>query len=365
MKIETPREKLLNIVSQAQKITRRNPVLPILNCLLLEAVGNTLKIRATNLDLGIEVSAPVRVSSEGVVAVPGVVLYNLISGVADKNITLEVIDRNLSVETPHNKTLIKAVDPSDFPTLPKTDAEKSFKINAKDLVSGLRAVWYSSGTSHVKPELSSVYIYAEEGDAVFTATDSFRLAEKRVRLKKPKENFSILIPQKNIPEIKRVLEDFDGEIDVFFDKNQAAFVFDGVYLISRLIDGVFPDYKQIIPKEFKTEALALKEDLLGALKTATVFSDSFNQLQMEIKPSEKLFRVNTRNADVGENSMRVDATLKGQDLEINFNHRYILDCFQSLNADSVSLFLSGLSKPMVMQGVGDKSFTYLVMPMNK
>ena len=156
-----------------------------------------------------------------------------------------------------------------------------------------------------------------------------------------------------------------GEVVVHLGKNQISFSQNEVYLASRVIDGVFPDYGQIIAKDFKTEVVVLKQDLIHSLKIANIFSDKFNQISIQINPSLKTFQTKTKNIDVGENTNLVDAVLSGEEININFNYKYIIDCFQSINVDSVSLQFNGLGKPMVIRGVGDKSFLYLVMPMNK
>ena len=140
---------------------------------------------------------------------------------------------------------------------------------------------------------------------------------------------------------------------------------DGVYLVSRVIDGSFPDYKQIIPKEYKTEVVLLKQDLLSALKLGNVFSDTFNQIILRVVPGEKLFEITTKNTTVGENHNVLETVLKGEDITISFNYKYIIDCFQSIKSDSLALSFSGLGKPLLVKGVSDRSFLYIVMPMNK
>ena len=175
----------------------------------------------------------------------------------------------------------------------------------------------------------------------------------------------MLIPFKNIPEILRVFVEYDGIIKVCFNKNQVSFSSDNVYLTSRVIDGVFPDYRQIIPKEKKTEAVVLKQDLLNALKISNIFSDKFNQVNLAISPKNKVFEISSSNNDVGENKTSVDATLEGEDVELSFNYKYFLDCFQSIDADSMAIKLDGTAKPIVVLSISDKTFTYLIMPMNK
>lgn len=163
----------------------------------------------------------------------------------------------------------------------------------------------------------------------------------------------------------RVLENINDEVEVSLDKNQISFSYKGIFLISRVIDGVFPDYKQIIPKSSSTEVTVLKQDLVNALKLSNIFSDKFNQVNIKINPNSKLCEIRTKNNDVGENVSSLDAAITGEALEINFNYKYIIDSFQSIDSDSVTLSFSGLNKPLIINPVSDPSFRYLVMPMNR
>ena len=366
MKIECTKEKLLSIVSKTERVTSKNPTLPVLSYLLLEVKNNNLQIKATNMDLGIEAAIPVKVDSDGVVAVLGSVFGNLISNIqSDKSVFLETIDGNLQIKTESSKTIIKTYPPDDFPTVPKVSDGLSFDLDSKKFIKGLKSVSFSSSLSGVKPELSSVYIYTDNDSLVFVATDSFRLAEKRIKITKNNSFFSILIPFKNIPDIIRIFEEFDGDINVCLSKNQISFSYEHNYLVSRVIDGVFPDYKQIIPNEYKTEVIVLKQDLLSTLKISNIFSDKFNQVNLKISPANKVFEITTKNSDIGENVNTISSALSGDDIAVNFNYKYILDCLQVIESDSVSLSFNGISKPLTIRGVSDKTFTYIVMTMNK
>jgi DNA polymerase-3 subunit beta len=366
MNIECVKEKLGYAISKAEKITGKNITLPVLSCLLLDAENNTLTIKATNLDLGIEITLPVKVNKPGKIAVPGSILHNFISNITnDKNITLEVVDGNLKISTKHSESVIKAFPVDDFPNIPKIATENPFTFNVPNLIKGFKSVMYSSSVSTIRPVLSSVLVASEEDSVLFVATDSFRLSEKRVGVKKHKEFGQILIPFKNISEIIRTLEDVKEDVDVYLNENQIAFSYKDIYITSRVIDGVFPDYKQIIPKDIKTEVVVLKQDLVSALRISNIFSDKFSQVTFKISAKDKSFKIVTKNMDVGENINSVDAVIKGGDIAISFNYKYIMDCFQSVDSDSISLSFSDIGRAMIIRGVSDKSFLYLVMPMNK
>ena len=366
MKAECIKEKFCSAISKVEKITGKNMTLPILSCILIEAKGNFLILKSTNLDLGIEVRIPAKVTQDGIVAVPGNILNGFLSNLTSgNNIIIEEKDGNLYVLGANSQTTIKSYPNEDFPTIPKVKDGRIYEINAISFIKGLKSVWYSASLSNIKPELSSVYIHSKEEGLVFVATDSFRLAEKVVKFKKNNDFEQILIPFKNVTDLLKIIGEEKGEFAVNFTKNQISFEFNDIYIVSRLIDGVFPDYQQIIPKDFKTEVIVLKQDLINTLKISNIFSDSFNQINIKVSVKEKTLELRTKNANVGENVNKLTAAVLGEDIEINFNYKYIIDCFQSIDSDSVSLSFNGLNKPLVVRGVSDKTFTYLIMPMNR
>jgi len=365
MKLECGIDKIKDGILQTERITGKNLTLPVLNSILFIASGKSLKLRATNLSLGVEVEIPAKIEKEGTLAVSGSVLAGIFSNIfQNENIQIEGVDGNLIIKAKKSQIKLKGQPHEDFPTIPKVEGE-TFKIESKKLIDGIKSVYYSSSVSDIKPEISSVYIYSNENNLVFVSTDSFRLAEKKVKVSGLGDIPGILIPYKNIPEILRAFGEFPGDVVVCFNKNQISFSSDNVYLTSRVIDGVFPDYRQIIPKELKTEAVVLKQDLLNALRLTNIFSDKFNQVNLKITPKEKIFELSSHNNDVGENKTYLDAALSGEDVELGFNYKYFLDCAQSINTDSVSLKFNQSSKPIVVSGVSDNSFTYLIMPMNR
>lgn len=365
MKLECELEKIKNAVTQVERITGKNLTLPILSSILFIASGKTLRLRATNLNLGIEIEIPAKIEKEGIVAVSGSIISGIFSNFfQNETVFIEGIDGNLLIKTKKNQIKLKGGQTDDFPTIPRVEGQ-SFEIESKKIIEGIKSVYYSSSPSDIKPEISSVYIYVKENNLIFVSTDSFRLAEKKIKVKDLKDDFSVIIPFKNISEILRVFGEWSGNISVCFNKNQISFYTNNIYLTSRIIDGVFPDYKQILPKEFKTEVVVLKQDLLNALKITNVFSDKFNQINIFIKPKEKIFKLLGKNNDVGENETLLDGALSGEEVELGFNYKYFLDCFSSINTDSLSIKLNENSKPIVISPVGDNSFTYLIMPMNR
>ncbi|MBC8464909.1 MAG: DNA polymerase III subunit beta [Parcubacteria group bacterium] len=366
MKCSCPKKLLSETISLVEKITGKNLSLPILSSIILEVSGKRMMIRATNLDIGVEIELPVKSDRDGIVAVPASVFSGFLSGISgDGTLEVEEKEGNLTISIQGNNTLIKCLSPEEFPSLPVVDQGTSFSLPVKKLVEGLKSVVYSSSLSDVKPELGSVYMYPEHDMLVFVATDSFRLAEKKIPHKNVNDWGGILIPHKNTLEIIRIFEQLSGDVDIRFNDHQIVFEKEGVYVTSRIIDGSFPDYRQIIPKEYSTTAIVLKKDFTDAFKVSIVFSNTFKQVTMSLNPKEKTYIIETKNTDVGESRVPLQASLSGELITINVNYKYITDSFPSLSGDSVSVSFAGENKPLIIESVGDQSFLSLVMPMNR
>lgn len=366
MKIEAIKEQLEDALNKADKIAGKNSTLPILSGLYLEAKQNSLIVRSTNLDLGLTITLPVKVSDPGIVVVPAHVITAFISSLnKDRTVSISSREQVLDIKTQSSKTTIKTLPSEEFPLIPEISDDNVFSLPVRDLVFGIRSVIYAAAVGSIKPELSSVSITHEGDYLIFAATDSFRLAEKKIKIKKVPHFKQILIPQKNALEIIKILDKGEEEVSLSIAEHQLALRSGNVYLTSRIIDGTFPDYRQIIPKETYASATLLKQDLVNSLKTTLIFSDSFNQLTLNLDPKDKKFEIESKNSTVGESVQNVDAVLEGEEIKININHRYFTDCFQSLSTDSLALNFSGQAKPILVSGVGDTSFLYLVMPMNQ
>jgi DNA polymerase III subunit beta len=368
MKLEIGFQKLKEIISMVERASGKHLSLPTLACILIEVGQNTVTFRATNLEIGVEVVLTARTEGEGKVAVPAHIISSFVSQSHTQNqmVHMETDNGNLVVTLNKSKAVIKTLPPDDFPPIPEVMDGKEFTVDTNLLIKGFRSVYYSASTSGVKPELSSIYMYNDSDSLVFAATDSFRLGEKKIKPQKVMSIEGTLIPFKNTTDIIQVLEKIGGTVFMKMSKNLVSFEGQGIRVVSRVIDGTFPDYRQIIPKGFITEVIVLKEDLLSALKVSNIFADKFSQTRLLVNPKKNFFEIQSKNNEVGENKTAVDAALSGEPIEVTFNYKYIVDCFQSIDADSVSLQFNGMGRPMVIRPVsGDQTFLYLVMPMNR
>lgn len=366
MKLELMKDRLKEAVTSAEKITSKNSSLAILNNVVLEALGSVLSVKATNLETGIEIQIPAKIEVEGTIAVNGQVLVSFLSNLYNEDkVTIELVDGNLFVSTKKGSTLVKCVLADDFPSIPRVDDGFTLAMTADNLIGSIKSVVYAAAVSDIKPEIASVYIYTDQSKMVFVATDSFRLAEKKINLNGGiKGEFSpIIIPLKNALEIVRIFDGSSEMINLQANKHQLSLYTPVIHFTSRLIDSIFPDYRQIMPTGHLTEITLKKIDLVNALKLANVFSDRLNQVDVRVVPADSLFEINSRNQDVGENTVKVAGEITGEEVSMSFNVKYVLDCFQSLSAEQITLLFNGAQKPMVV--TGNNNFIYLVMPVRR
>ena len=365
MNIKIQKSPALNAILLAEKMIGKKESLPVLSCILLDA-QKSLIVRATNLEAGIEVTIPCDVIEKGILAVPASIFSQTLRSIGADIITLRSDEENLIVESKGTKTLIKAIPNEEFPILTNESKGKEITISREKFLRGLQAVAYAASTSMIRPELGSIYVSLKRDGLVCVATDSFRLAEKKIVGVVSEDGNDILIPLKHVGELSHTLERIAGEsILLGVDDAQLTVSGDGVRFMSRVVDANFPDYKTIIPKSALTEATLLKADLAEMLKKARVFAGGEQHVGLHIYPGKKIFSATARSADVGEMSDTLDAAVSGEDLDINFHIGYLAECLPSLPSDSVTLSFAGPGRPLVIRGVGDASFMYLVMPLNK
>jgi DNA polymerase III subunit beta len=366
MKFECTTEQLGSAVSIAVRFIERKVNLPVLSSILLTAEKTgRLILRATNLECGVEIVVPAKVLAEGTVAVPGVTLSALVGNIRGKSISASLVGELLKIEAERISASLKTVPHDDFPILPRVSASSSFKVKASDLNRLIRNVAYCASTSSIKPEQQSVLIYAESGKLTAAATDSFRLAEKIVPLKGGGSVPQLLLPIRNAAELMRLLESSNEEIEIYYNEHQISTHIKEIYYTSRLIDGTFPNYRQIVPKSFTTEAIVLREDLSQALKSLSVFADKFSQVSVTVDPTKKSIILSSRNPDVGEEISTIRATISGEATSMNFNGRYLADSLQGISGESVRIHSSGPGKPLLIRDAADETFFYLAMPMNR
>lgn len=366
MNVECSTQALKEAATLAQRFTHKQAQLEALQGILLIAEGKTLTLRATNLECGVEVSVPAKILETGLCATSGATLASLVGNLpmSAKVATLVTEGTLLKVATEKSTSNIKTIPHEDFPILPTVSGENTFSIDALECTKLLRAVAFCAAVSSIKPELQSILVYTEGEKLVAAATDSFRLAEKVISYKGG-EIPKLLIPVRNAAELIRILEAGKGSVDMYFSENQLSVQVGDTYFTTRLIDGTFPNYRQIIPQEYKTEAVVLKEDLSQALRTISIFADKYAQVTLAVDPKKKEVTLSSRNVDVGEHTITISATCSGEKIEMNFNGKYIADALHSVSGESLRLGLNGVGRPLALSAASETGFVYIVMPMNR
>lgn len=364
MKITLDQKDFYEKLEMVGRVSTKHVTLPVLQCVYLESKDNNLIMRATNLEIAVEARVEANVSEQGVIAVPASVLLQTVGLNNEKSITLRAEDGGLVVEASGSETLIKSIPHEEFPSIPKIEGGGQ-TINNHLFSLGIKSSAFAASVSSIKPELGSVYIFQKkEHSLTFVATDSFRLMEKSVPQKGVVFDSSVLLPQKNALEIARILDSVSSDPTCRFNDNQFSLEFsEGVYITSRLISGSFPDYEQIMPKEFAAKVTLLKEDLVRAFKKTSIFLNKFAQVGLYVTKGS--LTVSAIGGELGTTTESLKAETEGEELTLNFNQRYLSEVLSHMVDDSVVLQFSGVGRPVVIKGVSDASVRYLVMPMNK
>lgn len=365
MKIECVLDKITTPINIVSKLASKTVVIPSLQGVLIVAEKGLLTLTATNLDIGIEYKIPVKIEREGRVLVKGEILSKAISamGSQEKNVTLELVENTLHIKTNNNKITLTTLKLDEFPNIPRIETKK-ITIEKNILEQGIKSVYFASANTEIKPEIASVYIYNEPGQIHFVATDSFRLAEKKIKTKS-NIDISLLIPAKNIQDVLRVVEIMDEKINISHSETILAVESDFIYLTTRVVDGTFPDYKRIIPNEVISTVQVLKQDIQQVLKLTTIFSDTFNQTKLKTETDKNSIEFATKNQLIGEVEHKMPAKISGPDIEMNFNHKYLQEVIGSLPQESITMNFTTSNKAMVIKNTQDDSFLYLVMPLNR
>ena len=289
----------------------------------------------------------------------------------NKKVELEVNENVLSVKCESMKAKIKGLNSQDFPLIPEIKDTPFIKIKSDILKNAFNQVISAAAISETRFEITGMFFNfndLDSGKLVFVATDSYRLAEKTIKLdntsitkEEKQENSAIIIPKSTIYEVIRILPE-KGDVFISIADNQILFNFGNVNLISRLVEGAYPDYKQIIPAKFKTKTIIKTDEFINAVKIASIFTDTnINNICLNIKP-DHILEVSAEAGSFGSNLSRVDAEIKGEKEKIIFNWKYILDGLGNISAEKVILETNGANSPALLKPVGSEDYIYLIMP---
>ncbi len=366
-------EKGINIV---QRATSKNLTLPILGNILLETDKNFLMMSATNLEVGLRYWALAKNQEEGKITVSSKILSSLISSIGEERISLKNKNYDVLLEGTNFKSRIKGENPDDFPIIPKIETKEYIEVNPFPLAKGLEQIINFCSPSQARPEISGVYFSIDKNKVNLVSTDSFRLAQKTLYFEEPiKKGYQFILPQNTSRELASILnpDNIGGnkKIKMFISPNQILFesLFNDfkhpqLQLISRLIEGEYPDYKGIIPNDFETTVTLPKKEFLNQIKLASLFSSKINEVELKIDSKKKEVVIESQSINIGSNKSKIKADVKGKDVDIIFNCRFLKEGIDQITEPNIVLNLNGNKKAVFIKGEDNKDFFYVVMPIN-
>lgn len=370
MNIDILKENLKKGLEIVERITGKNLTLPVLNNVLLDVEKNFLKLSATDLEIGVNYWILIKNKKEGNITVPAKLFLNLINSLPDKNINIEEKEQVLNVNCENYKVKINGQSVDDFPIIPKIETKEFIELNSEPFSKGLSQVVDFTSLNQSKPEISGTYFNLQKNTLKIVATDSFRLAEKTIYFKEDvniKEDISFILPQKTTRELINIISESEEKIKMYLSSNQVLFEsplpeanHPQVQLISRLIEGKYPNYQEIIPKKYETQVVIRREEFINQIKTTSLFSGKTNEIKVRIKKNK--IETFAQAAEIGENKSEISAKTEGKDTEISFNSKFLLDGLLNIKSDEVLFGINGAEGPAVLRPVGDISYLYVVMP---
>ncbi|MBA7496104.1 Beta sliding clamp [subsurface metagenome] len=366
MKIVSLQENLKKGLNIIQNIIGKNLTLPILNNILLAVEKKRLRLVSTDLEIAITHWTSCKVKKEGDITVPAKLFGDLINNLPNKKVEIEVKENLLQIKCENFESVIKGMDCKEFPIIPKIKGDLIMKIGALKLKQAFSQVVNFTSLSDIRPEISGVYLDINSKGMKFVATDSFRLGEKTLSIKNNKNKIkkSVIIPLRTVQELIRILAEQDKEemIEIVVEQNQILFKTPDTQIISRLIEGTYPNYEQLISKQFETSLILDRNEFLNTVKVTSLFSSRINDLRLKVVPKKFLVEVFAQDAEIGENISQLKGEMKGKALEIIFNHKYLLDGLNNIDSSKVMLGLNGGASPGILKPVGDPSYIYVIMP---
>ena len=367
MRLSLTQENLSRALASVGRVVSSRTSLPVLSNVLLTAESNRLRLSATNLEIGINYSIGCKVDDSGSLTVPARLFAEFVSSLPHGNIDLSATDAVLTISTPHYESKINGISAEEFPLIPQVNGEPVLSLSAPLLRDALVQVVIAASADEARPVLAGVYLYTDESTLFIVATDSYRLAEKQLQLEKePDKELSCIIPVRTMQELIRLLGDTEGSVDIFLDENQVMFRVGDIELVSRLIEGQFPNYQQIIPKHADTSFEIDTAEFARITKVASLFArESAGSLKLVIKADGEVSLI-TNDSEVGGNTSSAECEVSGEDGEISLNARYLSDALVAMKSRRVTFAISGKLNPCVLSPADEGSaddYLHIVMPL--
>jgi DNA polymerase III subunit beta len=368
LKVSLTQENLNRALGLVGRIVSSRSSLPVLGNVLLSTDKNRLKLAATNLEVGINFWIGGKIEQEGAVTIPARLVSEFVASLPSGTIDLEGDDVGLTIKTNHYQSHINGISADEFPLIPQIKADPVLTLPAAQFRDALLQVVVAASLDESRPVLAGVYMFVEEKELYLVATDSYRLAERRLAIKKPPAGkLEVIVPAKTMQELARILADAESELSIYVADNQIMFEVDSIELTSRLIDGQFPNYRQIIPQKIETAIEIDTAEFSRITKVASLFArENAGGVRLEIKQGGQVSIVSAAS-QLGDNVSSADCITKGPDGEISLNTRYLADALAVIKTEQVEFSTSGKLSACAIQPLDDKGnpteYLHIIMPL--
>ena len=356
----------------AERICAKSASLPIVQHVLVSAEKKMVRLRATDLQIGVTYQFLGTVEKEGQAVFAPRFLHAALGASLENRVLLEKEDGNLAVVLGEQRLSLKTLDPEEFPLIPSVQGDEVFfDVDTGALCQGLSQVVGMVGQSQVRPEISGVFFVFEKKEMRLVATDSFRLAEKVVRLEKESvSSQSFILPAKTAKELISTLAERTGKTRLYMSPTQAIFDYESIddpsqlrlQIVSRLIEGEYPHYQDVIPSAQKTRVIIPRDAFLSYVKTAGVFADKTNEVRLTANPSAKKLEFFSRNTEAGEQKSLLSCDIEGEATQVAFNWRFLLDGLVQIKGRNAELGLNGEDGPALLRSAEQHGYRYVLMP---
>jgi len=375
MKIFSLQENLKQGLALVGHVAGKNINLPILNNILLKAEQGKIRLVATNLEIGITSVVRGKIEVEGAFTANSKIISDCVNLLPNKKIGLEQRGDDLLVDGENYQAKIKGQSAEEFPLIPEVDRKNYFSVPAEAVKKAISQVIFATAISETRLELSGVLFIFAGNNLTIAATDSYRLAEKKIQIKSTsEEEKKIIIPAKTLQELLRVLsvdlgDEVEGggqELRLYLSSNQILFTYGSAELVSRLIEGQYPDYQQIIPTSSKTKITIDRQELIRAVKLASLFSKTgINDVNLDFPVGKNQVVVSSVSGQTGENITNLAAKVTGDDNSIVVNYRYLLEGLSSIESEAIKIEVIDSNTPCLVRPEQDQDYLYIIMPIKQ
>jgi len=375
MKIFSLQENLKQGLFIVGHIAGKNVNLPILNNIMIKTEDGNIKMLATNLEIGIVTMVRGKIEKEGAYTVDAKIISECINLLPNKKVGLELKDGVLAVDSDNYKVKIRGQSAEEFPLIPEVDKKNYYSAPIEEFKKAVTQVMFAVSLSESRLELSGVMFNFNGAGLTLAATDSYRLAEKNIKIKtNNREEKKIIVPAKTLQELIRILSGLqasalaaeDQGIKFYLSENQILFTCGSTELVSRLIEGQYPDYQQIIPTTSKTKAISQRAELIRAVKLASLFSKTgINDINLDFPKGKNQVVVSSVSGQTGENVTSLEAKVSGEDNGIVVNYRYLLDGLNNIDSELVRLEIVDGNTPCLLKSDKETDYLYIIMPIKQ